>query len=251
MTHCSPPAAAARPLPTARLTALLPTRPIDSPTDGPPDLLRSLTHAATTLTAAIHWLPARGSSTVHPPTRRQTSVAIWRLTLSIAARRHPSSSAKAVRAREHLPMTSAPARQSPLTCHPASACGLACPRSLALAGSHLHHKRCFTRHDGDSNFLFSGLDNASLILFVSGHCANVLSPFQKKSSHVQHDSSLNLGFFFFSNSRGPLGTPKNGEHFIFPIADGTTKLSGRDHEVRQPRLWQDHLVTSQDLREEL
>ena len=28
-------------------------------------------------------------------------------------------------------------------------------------------------------------------------------------------------------------TPKESEHFIFPIADGTAKLSGRDYGVRE------------------
>ena len=30
--------------------------------------------------------------------------------------------------------------------------------------------------------------------------------------------------------------PKNGDHFIFPIADGTVKLSGRDAGVRKSTL---------------
>ena len=46
-------------------------------------------------------------------------------------------------------------------------------------------------------------------------------------------------------------TPKRGSKILFPIADGTTKLFGRDHGVRAstPRLEQ--LVRSEDLIEEL
>ena len=34
--------------------------------------------------------------------------------------------------------------------------------------------------------------------------------------------------------------PKNGENFIFPIADGTVKLSGRDQVFRSITSIQDH-----------
>ena len=44
---------------------------------------------------------------------------------------------------------------------------------------------------------------------------------------------------------------KKGENFIFPIADGTVKLSGRDHEVRESTPRQYQLVGSEDLSEEL
>ena len=33
-----------------------------------------------------------------------------------------------------------------------------------------------------------------------------------------------------------------GEHFIFPVADGTAKLLGRDHEVREPTQRRDHRI---------
>ena len=46
-------------------------------------------------------------------------------------------------------------------------------------------------------------------------------------------------------------TSKNGENFIFPIADGTAKLFGRDHEVRESTLRRDQPVMSEDLTEEL
>ena len=45
--------------------------------------------------------------------------------------------------------------------------------------------------------------------------------------------------------------PRKGEHFIFPIADGTVKLSGRAYGIRKSALMRDQVVRSQDLREEL
>ena len=36
-------------------------------------------------------------------------------------------------------------------------------------------------------------------------------------------------------------TPKSGEHFIFSIANGTVKLSGRDHGIRKSTLTRDQL----------
>ena len=36
--------------------------------------------------------------------------------------------------------------------------------------------------------------------------------------------------------------PKNGEHFVFPVADGTVKLSGRDQVFRRSTPIQDHPV---------
>ena len=39
-------------------------------------------------------------------------------------------------------------------------------------------------------------------------------------------------------------TPQKGEHCIFPIAHGATKLSGRDHEFREPALRQEQPVGS-------
>ena len=44
---------------------------------------------------------------------------------------------------------------------------------------------------------------------------------------------------------------QNGENSIFPIADGTAKVSGRDHEFREPTPRREQLVGSQDLRGEL
>ena len=45
--------------------------------------------------------------------------------------------------------------------------------------------------------------------------------------------------------------PKRGEHLIFPIADGTAKLCGRDHGVRETTPRREQPVRSEDLREEL
>ena len=47
-------------------------------------------------------------------------------------------------------------------------------------------------------------------------------------------------------------TPQKGEHFIYiPNADGTEKLSGRDHKFREPTMRREQPVRSEDLREEL
>ena len=46
-------------------------------------------------------------------------------------------------------------------------------------------------------------------------------------------------------------TSKKGETFMFPIADETAKLFGRDHGVRESTLKRDQPVMSDDLREEL
>ena len=45
-------------------------------------------------------------------------------------------------------------------------------------------------------------------------------------------------------------TPKRCEHFIFPIADGTATLSGREYGVRESSPSRDQLVRSEDLRED-
>ena len=42
-----------------------------------------------------------------------------------------------------------------------------------------------------------------------------------------------------------------GENFIFPIADGTAKLLGRDHAIRESTPRQDQPLGSGDLKEEL
>ena len=44
---------------------------------------------------------------------------------------------------------------------------------------------------------------------------------------------------------------KERETFRFPTADGTAKLFGRDHGVREPTLRRKQLARSEDLREEL
>ena len=41
------------------------------------------------------------------------------------------------------------------------------------------------------------------------------------------------------------------DEFIFPIADGTAKLSGRDYKFRVPSLRREQLVRSEDLRGEI
>ena len=42
-------------------------------------------------------------------------------------------------------------------------------------------------------------------------------------------------------------TPKNGEIFIFPIADGTVELPGRDHGIRRSTLMRDQPLRSEEL----
>ena len=44
---------------------------------------------------------------------------------------------------------------------------------------------------------------------------------------------------------------QKGEEFIFPVADGTAKLSGRDRELPEPTLWRERTVRSEDLSGEL
>ena len=39
-------------------------------------------------------------------------------------------------------------------------------------------------------------------------------------------------------------TPQRGEEFLFPVADGTAKLSGKDHEFREPAQRQERLERS-------
>ena len=40
--------------------------------------------------------------------------------------------------------------------------------------------------------------------------------------------------------------PENGEHFIFPLADGTVQLSGRDQVVRKSTSIQDYPERGED-----
>ena len=51
------------------------------------------------------------------------------------------------------------------------------------------------------------------------------------------------------NAKEVLISQKGGE-FIFPVADGTAKLSGRDLEFREPTPRREELVGSEDLSEE-
>ena len=44
---------------------------------------------------------------------------------------------------------------------------------------------------------------------------------------------------------------QQGEEFVFPIADGTAKLLGRDHEVRESTVRREQPVGSEDLSGEL
>ena len=46
-------------------------------------------------------------------------------------------------------------------------------------------------------------------------------------------------------------TPREGEHSIFPIADGTAKLLGRDHEFPESTLRLEQPLGSEDLSGEL
>ena len=46
-------------------------------------------------------------------------------------------------------------------------------------------------------------------------------------------------------------TPKKSDFFIFPIADGTAKLSGRDHGVRESTSIRDQPVRNEELKEDL
>ena len=46
-------------------------------------------------------------------------------------------------------------------------------------------------------------------------------------------------------------TSQKGEEFMFPIADGAAKLSGRDYEFREPTLRREQAVRSEDLSGEL
>ena len=45
--------------------------------------------------------------------------------------------------------------------------------------------------------------------------------------------------------------PQRGEYFIFPVADGAAKLSGRDHEFREPTQMREQPVGSEDLSGEV
>ena len=44
---------------------------------------------------------------------------------------------------------------------------------------------------------------------------------------------------------------QEGDEFIFPATDGTAKMSGRDHELREPTLWREQTVRSEDFSGEL
>ena len=46
-------------------------------------------------------------------------------------------------------------------------------------------------------------------------------------------------------------TPQRVDKFTFPIVNGKAKTFGRDYEFREPTLWREQPVRSEDLREEL
>ena len=46
-------------------------------------------------------------------------------------------------------------------------------------------------------------------------------------------------------------TPKNGENFVFPIADGTVKMSEGDQGIRKSTFIQDQPERSEELRNDL
>ena len=46
-------------------------------------------------------------------------------------------------------------------------------------------------------------------------------------------------------------TPKSGDNFILPIADGTVQLYGREYGIRKFTLMRDQLASSEDLRGDL
>ena len=52
------------------------------------------------------------------------------------------------------------------------------------------------------------------------------------------------------NTKG-VSKPKMVKNIIFPVADGTVKLSGRDHRIRESTLRRDQSVRSGDLRGDL
>ena len=46
-------------------------------------------------------------------------------------------------------------------------------------------------------------------------------------------------------------TPKKGDEFIFPVSDGSAKLSRRDCEIREPTLRREQTVRSEDFSGDL
>ena len=48
------------------------------------------------------------------------------------------------------------------------------------------------------------------------------------------------------NAKEVLITPKDGE-FVFPVTDGSAKLSGRDYEVQEPTLTREYTVRRENL----
>ena len=55
----------------------------------------------------------------------------------------------------------------------------------------------------------------------------------------------------YPNAKEVYGYHKNGDEFIFPVAGGTAKLSGRDIDFRESTLRQEQTVRSEDLSGEL
>ena len=64
-----------------------------------------------------------------------------------------------------------------------------------------------------------------------------------KVGSIRHLSSKN-------QSKGSINETKD-DGFIFPVADGTAKLSGRDYEFREPTLRRETTVRSEHLSREL
>ena len=44
-------------------------------------------------------------------------------------------------------------------------------------------------------------------------------------------------------------TPMKGDNFIFPVADGTVKISGGDQELRTPTLIREHPIREESRRD--
>ena len=139
VTH--PLAARRRTRPTARLTALLPTRPdrrtgrTNRRTVQSTEIAHPRQPQRKRRPSAAVCLPLAHCSAVHPPQRRQNARRDWRPTPSSAARRHPSSSAKA---RPRPPaLCQRPPRPTKVRSHALRVRrGPACPRSPHLESSH-------------------------------------------------------------------------------------------------------------------
>ena len=58
-------------------------------------------------------------------------------------------------------------------------------------------------------------------------------------------------FIFQKSTHKKYCSDRKDDEFIFPTADGTAKLSGRDDEFRVPTLWREPTVRSEDLSGEI